>query len=115
MNYFKELKVWQKAIDLVTETYSKSQAFPKEEIYGLTSQIRRSAVSIPSNIAEGCGRKSNKDFSNFLGIALGSAFEFETQLIICKNLGFINVRDFLKLESEVFHIQNMLIRLQSTL
>ena len=115
MNYFKELKVWQKAIDLVTETYLKSKDFPKEEIYGLTSQIRRSAVSIPSNIAEGCGRKTSKDFSNFLGIALGSAFEFETQLIICKNLEFISENDFMNLESEVNHIQNMIIKLQSTL
>jgi four helix bundle protein len=115
MNYFKELKVWQKAIDLVTETYLKSAAFPKEELYGLTSQIRRSAVSIPSNIAEGCGRKTNKDFANFLGVALGSAFEFETQLIICRNLQFIPENDFEFLEKEVHHIQNMIIKLQSTL
>ena len=115
MNYFKELKVWQKAIDLVTETYLKSKDFSKEEIYGITSQIRRSAVSIPSNIAEGCGRKTSKDFSNFLGIASGSAFEFETQLIICKNLEFISENDFMNLESEVNHIQNMIIKLQSTL
>jgi four helix bundle protein len=115
MNYFKELKVWQKAIDLVTETYLKTKDFPKEEIYGLTSQIRRSAVSVPSNIAEGCGRKTSKDFSNFLGIALGSAFELETQLIICKNLGFILQNDFEKLENEDNHIQNMIIKLQSTL
>jgi four helix bundle protein len=115
MNYFKELKVWQKAIDLVTETYLKSGSFPKEELYGLTSQIRRSAVSIPSNIAEGCGRKTNKDFANFLGVALGSAFEFETQLIICRNLQFIPEKDFEFLEKEVHHIQNMIIKLQSTL
>ena len=115
MNYFKELKVWQKAIDLVTETYLKSGSFPKEELYGLTSQIRRSAVSIPSNIAEGCGRKTNKDFANFLGVALGSAFEFETQLIICRNLEFIPETDFAFLEGEIHHIQNMIIKLQSTL
>ncbi|MGI0105729.1 four helix bundle protein [Salinimicrobium sp. WS361] len=115
MNYFKELKVWQKAIDLVTETYLKSANFPKEELYGLTSQIRRSAVSIPSNIAEGCGRKTNKDFANFLGIALGSVFEFETQLIICRNLKLIPEQDFEDLEKEVHHIQNMIIKLQSTL
>ena len=102
MNYFKELKVWQKAIDLVTEIYTKSQEFPKEELYGLTSQIRRSAVSIPSNIAEGCGRKTNKDFANFLGISLGSAFELETQLIIAKNLNFMNSDDFKILENERF-------------
>ncbi len=115
MNYFKELNVWQKAIELVTETYLKSQSFPKEEIYGLTSQIRKCAVSIPSNIAEGCGRKTDKDFNNFLGISLGSAFEFETQLIICKKLGYIMETDFKFLESEIQHIQNMIIKLQNTI
>jgi four helix bundle protein len=115
MNYFKELKVWQKAIDFVTETYLKSSGFPKEELYGLTSQLKRSAVSIPSNIAEGCGRKTDKDFNNFLGIALGSAFECETQLIICKNLKLIEETDFKNLESEIQHIQNMIIKLQSSL
>lgn len=115
MNYFKELKVWQKAIELVTNTYLRTQAFPKEKLYGLTSQIRRCAVSIPSNIAEGCGRKTEKDFSNFLGIALGSAFEFETQLIISKNLSFIQQEDFSVLESEIQHIQNMIIKLQKSI
>lgn len=115
MNYFKELKVWQKSMELVTDTYIKTFEFPKEEVYGLTSQIRRSSISISSNIAEGCGRKTNKDFANFLGVALGSAFEYETQLIICKNLNYIVEEDFQKLESEVQHIQNMIIKLQSTL
>ena len=115
MNYFKELKVWQKAIEIVTNTYLKTQSFPKEEIYGLTSQIRRCAVSIPSNIAEGCGRNTDKDFNNFLSISLGSAFEFETQLIICKNLSFINQEDFNFLESEIQHIQNMIIKLKSSI
>lgn len=115
MNYFKELKVWQKSIKLVTNTYLKTQSFPKEEIYGLTSQIRRCAISIPSNIAEGCGRKTDKDFNNFLGISLGSAFEFETQLIICKNLNLIETNDFIFLESEIQHIQNMIIKLQQSL
>lgn len=115
MNYFKELQVWQKAIDLVTETYIKSGSFPKKQVYGLTSQIRRSVVSIPSNIMEGCGRKTNKDFNNFLGIALGSTFEFETQLIICKNLDFIQENDFQLLENEIQHIKNMIIKLQTIL
>ena len=115
MNYFKELKVWQKAIEMVTEIYLRSRSFPQEELYGLTSQIRRSAISVASNIAEGCGRKTDKDFSNFLGIALGSAFEVETQLIICRNLKFIEEKDFEHLESEIHHIQNMIIKLQSTL
>jgi four helix bundle protein len=93
----------------------KSKHFPKEEVYGITAQIRRCAVSIPSNIAEGCGRNTDKDFNNFLSISLGSAFEFETQLIICKDLNFINQEDFNFLESEVQHIQNMIIKLKSTL
>lgn len=109
------MKVWQKAINLVTEIYVKTQNFPKEELYGLTSQIRRCAVSIPSNIAEGCGRKTNKDFANFLGISLGSAFELETQLTIAKNLNFIGLDDFKNIESELNDIQNMIIKLQSTL
>lgn len=115
MNYFKELKVWQKSIDLVTNVYLKTQHFPKEEIYGLTSQIRRCAISISSNIAEGCGRKTTKDFNKFLSIALGSAFEFETQLVICKNLNLIDKEDFENLEATIQHIQNMIIKLQNTL
>src|SRR5690554_7483860 len=111
MNYFKELKVWQKAIKLVTETYLLTKGFPKDELFGLVSQIRRCIVSVPSNIAEGCGRKSSKDFSNFLGIALGSSFEFETQIIISKNIGYLTEEHFLSLESEIQHIQNMIIKL----
>ena len=74
MNYFKELKVWQKAVEVVTQIYQMTNSFPREEQFGIISQIRRCSVSIPSNIAEGCGRKSNKEFYNFLGIALGSCF-----------------------------------------
>ena len=115
MNTFRDLLIWQKSMTIVTEIYQLTNSFPKEEIYGLTSQIRRCAVSIPSNIAEGCGRKTDKDFSNFLSISLGSAFEFETQLIICKNLGYILETDFKTLESEIQHIQNMIIKLQNTI
>ena len=115
MNYFKELKVWQKSMELLTAVYLKSRDFPKEEIYGLTAQIRRAAVSIPSNIAEGCGRKTEKDFYNFLSISLGSAFELETQLIISKNLEYITEDDFKIFELELHHIQNMIIKLQSSL
>lgn len=115
MNYFKELKVWQKAIELVTETYLVTKGFPKDELFGLVSQIRRCVVSIPSNIAEGCGRKTTKDFSNFLGIALGSCFELETQIIISKNIGYLTNEQFIILESEIQHIQNMIIKLQTSL
>ena len=75
MKNFKNLKVWQKGIELVINVYKDSMKFPKEELYGLTSQIRRSAVSIPSNIAEGSGRNSDKEFNRFLDISLGSSFE----------------------------------------
>ncbi|MFA5010608.1 MAG: four helix bundle protein [Ignavibacteria bacterium] len=82
----KDLEVWKKSIDLVSEIYEITKSFPKEEIYGLTNQIRRSAVSIPSNIAEGAGRNHDKEFIQFLYIAMGSSSELETQIFICKNL-----------------------------
>ncbi len=89
MHNLKQLKIWQKAMDLTTEVYQLSDDFPKEEKYGLTSQIRRSAVSIPSNIAEGAGRNSNKEFAHFLAVSNGSAYELQTQLLIAKNLNLI--------------------------
>ncbi len=88
MHNLKELKIWNKAIDLTVDVYKATASFPSEERYGLTSQARRSAVSIPSNIAEGAGRNSNKEFSNFLGIANGSSYELQTQLVI-KQVKFI--------------------------
>lgn len=115
MNYFKELKVWQKAMEVVAKVYQITNSFPREEQFGIISQIRRCSISIPSNIAEGCGRKSNKKFNNFLGIALGSCFELETQLLISKNIGFINETHFISLESEIQHIQNMINKLQNSL
>ena len=89
MNSYKDLVVWQKAIDLTIEIYSLTNRFPKEEMYGLVSQIRRSAVSIPSNIAEGQARKYHQQFSHFLSIAQGSLAELETQIIIAMKLGYI--------------------------
>lgn len=86
MKTYKDLIVWQKSIELVKEIYLLTEDFPKEEIYGLTSQIRRCAVSIPSNIAEGKMRTTNKEFSHFLSIAYGSGAELETQLILAKLL-----------------------------
>jgi four helix bundle protein len=90
MNNYKELKVWQKSFDLSIEIYMVSKDFPKEEMFGLTSQMRRSAVSIPSNIAEGKGRFSNSDFIRFLLIAQGSCNEIETQILIAEKINYLS-------------------------
>ena len=84
----KDLQVWKRAMDLVAQVYSVSNCFPKEELYGLTSQVRRAAISIPSNIAEGAARHSRKEFVQFLHIASGSIAELETHLLIAARLGF---------------------------
>ena len=91
---YRELIVWQKAMRLVTLVYEATRAFPKEEIYALTSQVRRCAVSIPSNIAEGNGRKSRTDYVRFLQISVGSLYELETQVEIAKNLGYLTAQVF---------------------
>lgn len=108
MANFKELLVWQKSIDFVTEIYRITEAFPKTEIYGLISQIKRAAISIPSNIAEENSRRSKHDYLQFLKISRGSCAEVETQLIISKNLGFLNEDDYLKLDQEIIDISKML-------
>ena len=87
---FKDLKIWKTAIELVKKVYMVSSKLPKEEMYGLTSQMRRSAVSIPSNVAEGFRRQHNNEFKQFLYIALGSCAELETQMIIAEELGYID-------------------------
>ncbi len=115
MNKFKDLKVWQKAIKVVTKVYSDTSSFPKEEMYGTTSQIRRCAISIPSNIAEGAGRSTKKDFSHFLDIAKGSSFELETQLIISKELNYLDKVNFENLTTELDEIQKMITGLQKRL
>ena len=105
----KDLKVWQESMNLVVEIYQVSQQFPKEELYALTSQMKRSAISIPSNIAEGAGRKGKAEYCTFLFIALGSASELETQIEIAYRLNFIN--DITDLESKIRFIKNMLSKL----
>jgi four helix bundle protein len=87
---YKDLVAWQRAMEMVTKIYRATASFPKEEHFGLTSQLRRAAVSIPSNIAEGQGRLSHKDFRHFLGQARGSLMEVETQLQIARNLAYLN-------------------------
>ena len=104
---FKDLLIWQKGIQLVEDIYNVSKMFPKEEIYGLQSQLRRSAVSIPSNIAEGFARFHNKEYRQFLYIALGSCAELTTQIIIASRLGYIKERKTNALLSEIEKISKM--------
>jgi four helix bundle protein len=108
LSTFRDLLIWQKSMILVTEVYQLTNYFPKEEIYGLTSQIRRSSISIPSNIAEGYGRDGNKDYLKFLNIAISSLFEIQTQLEISFNLNYINEIQFNKIHEESREIERML-------
>ncbi len=107
MNNYKELKVWQKSVDLAVKIYDITKNFPREELYGLTSQIRRSAISISSNIAEGAGRNSKKDFNNFLGISNGSSCELATQLVIAQRINLIDQLVLGSLHQEIDEIQKM--------
>jgi four helix bundle protein len=104
----KDLNVWSKSIDFVTEIYMITSLFPKSELYGLTSQIRRAAVSIPSNIAEGATRKHKTEFKQFLYIALSSAAEVDTQLIIARNLKFIEQEKIDSLQEKLSSISKMI-------
>jgi four helix bundle protein len=105
---FKKLIIWKKSLEIVFETYNVTKTFPNDEKYGLASQLNRCSVSIPSNIAEGCSKSSEKHFKNFLEISLGSAFEWETQIIIAKGLGYINQEKFNQLEKNINSIQKMI-------
>jgi four helix bundle protein len=97
----KDLEVWKRSLDLVEEVYSMTRAFPKEEVYGLTLQMRRSAVSVPSNIAEGAARGSRKEFIQFLYVALGSLQELETQFILACRVGLTSDRSLSPMIDEV--------------
>jgi len=112
---YRDLIVWQKAVQLVTAVYRATKSFPKEEIYGLVSQIRRCAVSVPSNIAEGYGRKSTADYLRFLQMAVGSLYELQTQLEIAKNLHYMKEETYEALYSGSREIERMLSSLISKL
>ncbi len=112
---FKDLQIWQKSRVLVSDIYKITQNFPKEEMYGLTSQIRRCAVSIPSNIAEGRSRNTKKEFQYFLGIAYGSLAELETQLIISCDLEYLDDNNLIELTGKISEIGRMINGLDSSL
>ena len=109
------LDAWKKSVDFVVATYKMTEAFPKEEKFGLTSQIRRAAVSIPANIAEGAARKSDKEFLQFLSIAQGSASEVETEMLIAHRLGYLAKQEYELMEASLDDIGRMLTGLSNHL
>lgn len=113
MNNYRELKVWQDSIQLVMAVYDNLKDFPSSERFGLIDQIRRSAVSIPSNIAEGAGRHGQKEFARFLSIASGSASELSTQIEIATRLGFITEVNSIDLNEKITSIHKMIYGLQA--
>ncbi len=115
MHKFEDLKIWQKAMDITVDCYKATENFPKEEKYGLTSQLRRSAVSVPSNISEGAGRNTNGEFKQFLGIANGSSFELLTQLYLSKRLNLITEESVRPIINEVLQVTKMSYSLQKSL
>lgn len=108
---FQDLRIWQKGIEVAKDIYILTKKFPKEELYGLTSQMRRSAVSIPSNIAEGFRRYHNKEYKQFLYITLGSCAELETQIIIANELDYINETNRTELIEKIKYICRMTVKL----
>ncbi len=108
MRDFRKLTVWQKAHDLALEVYRDTKGFPADERFGLTVQLRRAAVSIASNIAEGCGRGSDKDFARFLGIAAGSASEVDYQILLARDLGYLTKENYNRLNSHVNEVKRIL-------
>ena len=112
---YRDLDVWKLSIELVKEIYQVTAKFPPTEMYGLTNQLRRAAISIPSNIAEGQGRNSFKEFKQFLAIALGSLAELETQLIISHEIGYLTLDDYGKLSAALDTIRKMIKALANSL
>ena len=115
MKSFRDLVVWHRSIQLCTGVYELTRGFPADELYGLRSQLRRASVSIPSNIAEGWGRKSNGEYKQFLGMAKGSNAEVHTQIVISRRLGYGTEADRAKVESVASEVNRMLASLMRTL
>jgi four helix bundle protein len=108
MKGFRDLMVWERAHAFTLASYRGTAEFPKQEVYGLTSQIRRCSASIAANIAEGCGKRGNAEFQRFLHIAAGSASELEYHFLLAKDLGFLCDEEYKKLESSTIEVKRML-------
>ena len=108
MRDFRQLKVWEESHQLTLEIYRITKNFPKDELFALTNQMRRATVSIPSNIAEGCGRGSNKEYAQFLQFAMGSASELDYQFLLSKDLGYIDLETYRKVNDKVDKVKRQL-------
>lgn len=115
MHNFKKLDIWIKSMDLATEIYQQTNTFPNIERFGLISQMQRSAVSIPSNIAEGSAKSSNKDFSRFLEMSIGSLFELETQLLLATRLNYIDSEVSVSTQNKINELQKMIVGFKNKL
>ena len=113
MQNYKDLRVWQRSHELVLTIYEVTKHFPKEELYALTNQLRRSSASIPTNIVEGCGKFTSADFANFLQIALGSVNETDYLILLAKELNYLSLEHYVLLEKKVNEVKAMLINLIS--
>jgi four helix bundle protein len=108
MRNYRELEVWEKSHKLTLELYKMSRPFPKEEMYGLTSQLRRAAVSIGANLAEGCGRRTSAELARFVRIAIGSASELDYHLLLCRDFEFITIEQYERTSKELIRVRKML-------
>jgi len=108
MRNYKDLMVWEKAHKLTLAVYKETIAFPKEERFGLTSQVRRASSSIPANLAEGCGRRSDGEMGRFVQIAMGSGAELSYHLLLCRDLGILGITEFSRLSSDLEEVMRML-------
>lgn len=115
MRNYRELEVWGKAHKLTLELYRRSRAFPKEEFYGLTSQLRRAAISVGANLAEGCGRQTTAELARFVRISMGSASELDYHLLLAQDFGYLRPNDYRELSLELTRIRKMLASLLATL
>jgi four helix bundle protein len=115
MHNYNNLQIWQQAMDLVEDIYILTASFPTDEKFGLVSQMNRAAVSIPSNIAEGAGRNSDKDFAHFISIAIGSLYELNTQIVLSERLGYINQTQSQELQKKLDNLQRKSVSFKSKL